>query len=168
MIGKTPELIKDFYSKYNPSGKNVLEVGSLDVNGNIKDLLLERYSNYIGIDMRDGANVDMVVDGHDIKKHFKKESFDLVICIDTLEHDSKFWLTVENMRWVLKKGGWLILGAPSLKHPRHNHPYDYYRFFKSAFEVFLKGYKDVYTVEQTYSGDNADLPDQVYGWGRKP
>lgn len=167
MIGPTREFLQKLIDTHHPTG-DVLEVGSLDVNGNLREFFLSNFKSYVGIDMRDGANVDMVVDGHDIKKHFKKESFDLVICIDTLEHDCKFWETVENMRWVLKRGGWLILGAPSLKHPRHNHPHDYYRFFKSAFEVFLEGYEEVYTVEQLYSGDNADLPDQVYGWGRKP
>jgi len=167
MIQPTADLLRRFLQE-NPVSGRVLEVGSLDVNGNVNEILGQHFKEHIKMDMREGNNVDLVLNGHDIKKHFKEEEFDFVFCVDTLEHDDKFWITVENMRWVLKKGGWLFLGAPSLRHPRHNHPNDYYRFFETSFASFLEGYKGVHVEYQCYSNNGSEFPDQIYGYGQKP
>ena len=164
MITTTREFVKRLLERI-PKGK-VLEVGSLDVNGNIRDLF--GGWEYIGVDMRDGKNVDKIVNGHDLLKEFEPESFDLVVCIDTLEHDVRFWETIENMRGVLKTGGYLVVCVPSLRHPRHNHPNDYYRFFETFLgEVALEGYDDLCINIDCYSDNNTNLPDEVLGWGRK-
>lgn len=169
MIHRTPEFLDKFFLKHSPKPGKVLDVGSLDVNGNIKNFFTDRGYKYLGCDMRKGKNVDVVVNGHDLKKRFKRNSFDMVVCFDTLEHDDRFWLTVANMRYVLKPGGWLILGAPSNRHPRHNHPSDYYRFFETSFkEVFFDGYEEVYAEFQCYSDNGENNPDQIYGYARKP
>lgn len=167
MISTTIEFIEKFKKDHPKERGKVLDVGSFDVNGNVRHLFSD-FKEYVGVDMREGKNVDVVVNGHDLIKKFGKESFDVVMCFDTLEHDDKFWLTVENMRGVLKKGGWLLLGAPSLNHPRHNHPYDYYRFFDKAFEVFLGGFVDVGITEECYNTSSSDKPDQIFGIGKKP
>jgi len=52
----------------------------------------------IGIDMRPGACVDIQMNAHDLLTKFEPNTFDCVICFDTLEHDDKFWLTVDNMK----------------------------------------------------------------------
>lgn len=168
MISTTTKFIEKFLVENKIKGGSALEVGSLDVNGNIKDQLTSNGFDYLGIDMREGNNVDRVIDGHDIKKHFEKGQFDLVICIDTMEHDKAFWVTVSNMKWVLKKGGWIILGAPSLRHPRHNHPSDYWRFFGEAFEALLSDMDNVHVEELSFA-DPQDFskPDQIYAWGQK-
>jgi SAM-dependent methyltransferase len=170
MLSKTTDFVKKF-RKDHPFGGRVLDVGSLDVNGNIKG----EFSGmeYLGIDMRPGKNVDLVLNGHDIKSHFQESEFDLVICFDTLEHDLEFWKTTENMKWVLKKNGWLLAGAPSIHHPRHNYPYDYYRFTRDSFSQYIFGdMTNVYVEEQFYNpvlsvDYDESRPDQVFGWGQK-
>jgi SAM-dependent methyltransferase len=170
MLSTTITFVKKFQKEHSFLGK-VLDVGSLDVNGNIKGEFKE--FDYTGIDMRPGKNVDIVLNAHDIKDRFKEGEFDIVVCFDTLEHDNKFWITVKNMKWVLKKGGWLLVGAPSIHHPRHNHPYDYYRFTRDSFlqyifedmtNVFVR--EDYYNVPENKDYD-IDKPDQVFGWGQK-
>jgi len=170
MLSTTIDFVKKF-KKEHPFLGRVLDVGSLDINGNLRGEFEE--FDYIGIDMRPGKNVDIDINGHDLKETFKKGEFDIVMCFDTLEHDIQFWLTVENMKWVLKKGGWLLVGAPSINHPRHNHPYDYYRFTRDSFSQYIFGdmtnvfiREDYYNVPEN-SDYNEDKPDQVFGWGQK-
>lgn len=144
--------------------EKVLEVGSLDVNGNVKEYVT--FKNYIGTDMREGRNVEIVINGHNLTDKFEKESFDLVICFDTFEHDDKFWLTLEQMKKVLKTGGYLIIGAPGRNCPQHDHPNDYWRFMPSSFEFFFEDMEDTYLEKQTDDQSHI-FEDEIYGWGRK-
>lgn len=168
MRHQSKEFVEKFLKEHPASHRNVLEVGSLDVNGNIRDLFKE--DDYTGLDMRSGPNVGLVLNAHDLFPHFKEETFDLVVCFDTLEHDDEFWVSVTNMRHVLKSGGYLILGMPSRNCPYHEHPSDYWRIMGPAMsDVFLKGYEDTYTeIQQDNPGLNNNAEDEVYGWGRKP
>lgn len=132
-------------------------------------MFIDKGYEYIGLDMRSGKNVDIVADAHRLP--FKKNTFSLVFCVDTIEHDDAFWLTIAEMKRVLKRGGWLIIGAPSRAHNEHKHPYDYWRFMKESFElVLLKGFKNI-NVKVCYNsnGDYLGHPveNQIYGWGQK-
>lgn len=164
MRHQTPTFVRQFLEKHNPKRDNVLEVGSLDVNGNIRDLFKD--NAYVGLDMRDGANVDVVGNGHDLVARFGKNKFNLVVCVDTLEHDDAFWVTVSEMKKVLKKGGWLILGVPSRRCPLHEHPSDYWRFMSHGMEVMLDGLVDTYVEVQRDAGEDS-AEDEIMGYGRK-
>lgn len=168
------DFIRDFYKTRGPF-KNLLDVGSRDINGSVKAVIeYERFTmpeEIIGIDMVEGKNVDVVMNGHDLLKRYQKESFDCVTCCETLEHDNKFWLTVDNMRLLVKPGGWMLITVPGLYFFRHDYPDDYYRFTDSVFyQIFFEGWEDV--VVRNYE-DQADTtsgkPNQsVMGYGRKP
>ncbi len=154
---------KDFLYKFleeHPVAGKVLEIGSRNINGSIKEILIEHGLEYQGLDMVYSGDPDeIIMNAHDIKDKFEKETYDFVVCLDTLEHDDKFWLTVENMRWVLKKGGWMLIVAPSVNCPIHDWPSDYYRFLLTPFkEVFFEGFKNCYFE---------DNQDAIYGWGQK-
>jgi SAM-dependent methyltransferase len=147
----------------------VLEVGSLDVNGSVRAGLNDCSTSYWGIDMRKGTNVDQVVNGHDLVSVFGKDKFDTVICVDTIEHDDEFWVTIDQIKQVLKPGGYLLLGAPGRACPLHDHPDDYWRFMPSAFTKLFEGMEDVY-VETEYQDEhylNQQIEAELYGWGRK-
>jgi SAM-dependent methyltransferase len=86
---------------------------------------------------------------------FKDKSFDLVVSNATLEHDARFWLTVAEMRRVLRPGGLLIIGVPGfvkddpplpgrITHTFRVHmTHDYYRFsIRAVREIFLEGMKN--------------------------
>lgn len=108
--------------------KRVLEVGSLNVNGTVRELF---GSDYIGVDMRDGPGVDMVAEAH--KLPFEDESFDVVISTEMLEHDAQFWLSLPEMGRVLRPaGGVLILTTRSNGFPEHGFPEDYWRFMPNS------------------------------------
>lgn len=73
--------------------KKVLEVGSLDINGSIRD----EFSNcfYIGIDLDHGPGVDLIASGQDVC--FTDGFFDTVISCECFEHNPYWQETLENM-----------------------------------------------------------------------
>lgn len=79
-----PELFK---------GVSVLEVGSLDINGTVRDFFdAERY---VGVDIGPGPGVDVVCAGQDLD--YPDRSFDVAISAECFEHNP-FWLaTFTNM-----------------------------------------------------------------------
>ena len=166
MRHQNKEYLERFLNKH-PEIHGVLEVGSLDVNGSVRDIFASgTYGDYLGLDMRDGKNVDIVLNAHDIPTRWTTPTFDLVICFDTLEHDDKFWVTVENMRNIVKEGGWLFVSAPSGACPEHDHPHDYWRFMPQSFNLFFEGFKNVEILKDR-DNQNQKVDDEIIGWGQK-
>jgi SAM-dependent methyltransferase len=164
MRWQTNEFVKKFLTEHvQVEPFKVLDVGSMDVNGTVKDLFHE--GTYTGADMRSGGNVDVVVNGHDLVKKFGLKSFDMVTCFDMMEHDEKFWLTITQMKKVLKKGGWLLIGAPGRACSLHDYPGDYWRFMPESFTSLLSGMKDVHV--ETELMPDSDTEASIYGYGQK-
>ena len=115
---------------------SVLDVGSYDVNGNVRALF--DGARYVGIDMRPGPNVDRVLDAHFLVEAFGPESFDTVVCCEMLEHDPAFWLSMKQMGAVLKHGGRLVLTTRGLGFPLHEYPTDLWRFTPDAGSVIAR------------------------------
>ena len=65
------------------SSKKVLEVGSLDINGSIREFFTE--CAYLGVDLAAGPGVDLVSRGEDLD--FPDESFDVVASCECFEHN---------------------------------------------------------------------------------
>ena len=151
-------------NRFTPT--KVLDVGSCDINGNIRHLFNKK-TEYIGVDMRRGDNVDVVINGHNLLTRFKEEEFDLVVSFDTFEHDGAFWLTLEQMKKVLKPGGWIVLGFPGRNCPEHDHLRDYWRFMPQSIDILLLGYEDVEVVAQLDDPSHEKF-DEIYCMGRKP
>lgn len=139
-------------------GMKILEVGALDINGSVRDLFEAEGVEYIGTDMMEGKGVDVVVDGHDLMKLYSPEEFDIVICLETFEHDINFWVTLENIRSLVKPGGFLIISTPTFKFPIHRHPRDYYRFGEDAYrEWFFRDYEVLDLQEVVSKGINPGI-----------
>jgi len=111
----------------------------------------------------------MVLNGHDLLTVFEPESFDLVLCCETFEHDDKFWETLDQMKKVLKPGGWLLITVPGIFFIHHDFPGDYYRFTKTAVESWYKEFEDVHVEEFADPNDIPEKPNtSVMAYGRKP
>lgn len=109
--------------------KHVLEVGSYDVNGSVRPLVMHHEpASYVGIDMRSGPGVDQVVDAVNLVAHFGVATFDLVICAEVLEHAEHWRAVIQNLKDVLKPGGLLLLTTRSWGFPLHEYPGDFWRF----------------------------------------
>jgi len=107
--------------------KRVLEVGSKDYGNtqNYRDLF--QSSEYIGVDLESGKNVDLV---HDLSKDtgdLQKDSFDLIIICSVLEHCEKPWKLAENLELLLSETGVIFTSHPWVWR-YHKYPEDYFRF----------------------------------------
>lgn len=148
----------------------VLDIGSLDLNGNNR-YLFEDYK-YLGVDIGYGENVDLVCCGHEVKD---AHGFDVVISTECLEHD-QFWpKTLANMIILTKPNGLMLFSCATTGRPEHgttrtspaDSPYtnDYYHNLGIEeidkaidFSKYFKQYE--FIVQTTPSCD-------LYFWGIK-
>lgn len=103
--------------KYPKSFKKakVLELGSLNINGSVREHFED--CEFVGIDWREGEDVDIVCFAHETL--FEKNYFDVIISFSMLEHDI-FWKDslAHNLPY-LKKDGLIMLnwiGKAGKKH----------------------------------------------------
>lgn len=116
----------------------VLDLGSLDINGNNRYLF--DGGTYLGVDLGEGANVDVVCKAHDLK--FADGSFDVVISTEMLEHDPNMKESLGNAFRMLKSGGLMVLTMGGVGRREHGTvksiPED------SPFTVNIEGWSDYY------------------------
>jgi len=123
------EIGRLFFQGYVTDGDFILDIGSMDVNGSLRDFR-PAGSPYFGVDLSAGRGVDVVVTTN-AQLPFPAEIFDIVVSTSCLEHDAMFWMTFLEMCRVLKEGGYLYLNAPS-RGAYHQYPIDAWRFFPDA------------------------------------
>jgi len=73
--------------------KNVLEVGSLNINGSIRQFFQQ--CNYVGVDLGAGRDVDVIAKGEDLS--YADGSFDVVASCECFEHNPEWAKTFGNM-----------------------------------------------------------------------
>ena len=93
---------------------SVLDCGSLDINGNNRYLFDN--CNYMGIDIVEGKNVDIVTRVHEFKTDFQ---FDCVISTEMLEHDEFFADSLNAMFNLTSPGGLLLITAAGYGREEH-------------------------------------------------
>lgn len=116
-------------SREEIQGKRVLEVGSIDVNGNLRPtvtVLAPR--EYVGVDIEAGKGVDIVCSAESIIDRFGKESFDALISTEMLEHVRDWKKVISNIKNIVKPGGVILLTTRSRGFKYHGFPYDFWRF----------------------------------------
>jgi SAM-dependent methyltransferase len=97
---------------------NVLDIGSLDINGNNRYLFHK--CRYWGIDIVDGKNVDMVISCQDhLGKPQYESHYDVIISTEMLEHDKSWNMDLQMMYWALKPEGLLLITAAGDGRPEH-------------------------------------------------
>jgi len=93
-------------------------------------------SEYVGADYQtDRSRPDVVCSAVDMP--FPDASFDTLACTEVLEHVPEPLRALREMHRVLKSGGHLILTVP-LYWPRHDLPYDFYRYPYDGLLYLLK------------------------------
>jgi SAM-dependent methyltransferase len=97
------------------TGKRVLEIGSLDIFGGVRDRFTD--CDYIGIDVAPGPGVDFVSQGQDYDA--PDASFDTVICCEVMEHNPYWKETFLNILRLCKPGGLVLMTCASTGRPEH-------------------------------------------------
>jgi len=131
--------------------KDILEVGSYNINGSLRTYLLEnKPSKYIGVDIQAGPFVDQVCNAEDIITVFGKESFDVLVSTEMMEHVEKWKLIVSNFKNILRPNGSLIITTRSIGFAKHDHPFDFWRYEESDMRNIFSDFiieateKDIY------------------------
>lgn len=125
----------------------IVDFGSYDVNGTLKPIFGKH--KYIGIDMSEGPNVDIVCDNS--KTPFENNTVDVVVSSSCFEHDDCFWETFLEMCRIIKEGGYIYINAPSAGD-YHGYPGDCWRFYKDSWSALAKwANKNGYIIELVYS-----------------
>jgi len=93
----------------------VLEIGSLDINGTVRDFFTN--CDYIGLDVAEGKHVDVVCEGQNYTA--PDNSFDHVISCEAMEHNPYWVETFENMIRVCKPGGLIVMTCASTGRAEH-------------------------------------------------
>jgi SAM-dependent methyltransferase len=138
MIARTLIWIEQVNRRLGLNPKRILEIGSIDTNGSPRGYFS---GDYLGIDIREGPGVDLILNGYEIANYFKHK-FDAVLCLHLLEHTAKPWVIAENVRKVLNKGGLFYVSVPTFRFPRHDYPNDYWRPSEEAVkEVIMEGFE---------------------------
>ena len=120
--------IENYARKLKARRIKVLDVGSYNYNGSYKNLFESDRFEYIGLDMGEGPNVDVILKNPYDWTEIQSDSFDIVISGQAFEHIEFFWLTMVEMTRVLKKEGLICIIAPN-GFDEHRYPVDCYRFF---------------------------------------
>ncbi len=114
----TPEAVR---------GKQIVEVGSSEYG--LRSLLTHwGPARYVGVDISPGPGVDVVCPAEQAADRLGRDSFDLVICTETLEHIRDWRAAVRNLKALCRQGGLLLVTAPSRGYPYHGAPFDYWRY----------------------------------------
>lgn len=118
--------------------KNILEIGSGKKVDNEYCYSYKKYFEKNNRFLCSDVNREF---GHrviDITDMDIKNKFDMIICLNVLEHVYDYQKAVDNLQRALKKGGELIVFIPYL-YPLHDTPHDYFRFSEYALRrVFSK------------------------------
>lgn len=119
MHNSVREFVRRIATERNLTSADVLELGSLDVNGTVRDLFT---GTYHGVDIVEGPGVDTVASAHDIDTEA-----DVVLCLEMLEHDANPNATFATIARCLTADGTAIITTRSAGFP-HHHPPDLWRF----------------------------------------
>jgi len=73
-----------------------------------------------------GKYVDVVLPAKRLVGCFGPEPFDVVISTEVMEHVFDWRLIINNIKSVLKRGGFIYLTTRSRDFPYHAHPHDHW------------------------------------------
>lgn len=92
-------------NKKDQQNIKVLEFGSLDINGSVRSILQSISDLYIGVDMQQGAGVDVICNAVD----FDSDTlFDVVVCCEVFEHTPEWRDIINNSYRLMCDGGLFI------------------------------------------------------------
>lgn len=168
-----------------PGPLDVAEFGSLVVEGQeelaLRPAVLEALpygSRYVGVDMRGGPGVDVVADMEDEGASVRAmlqpyqwtpagrevNGFDVVLCVDTLEHVRRPWLAARTLAASCAPSGYAIVVVP-FAFEVHEHPHDYYRYTQDGLRALLSQF---FGTVQTAQDPDGTMPHTVVAVAQRP
>lgn len=113
-----------------------LELGSRARSGLVHRALVPAAWTYVGMDILEGTNVDVVGDAHELSSLFPADHFDAVMSLSVVEHLLMPWKVVIELNRVLKVGG-IGLFTTHQAWPVHDAPWDFWRFSRESWPALF-------------------------------
>lgn len=165
------EIIESFIPKEEV--KSILDVGSLDINGNNRWMFSDKDS-YFGVDIVDGKNVDYTGTIVDYHKTLHCNNYDVVISTEMFEHDKSWKDSIMAMLAMCRSGGYVIFTCATVGRREHGTTRttpkdspatnDYYmNLTRKDFEK-LEGFKEAFSSYYFFTNN---LTKDLYFYGRK-
>lgn len=153
---------------------SVLEVGSLDINGSVRQFFDAK--RYVGVDIGEGPGVDVVCKGHEYKD---RKRFDCVISCECFEHNPHWVETFRNMVRLTRTGGLVVFSCATTGRSEHGtsrtcawaspltvaQGWDYYR---NLTEQDFRNEFDIDVMFSSYAFEVNPASSDLYFWGIKP
>ena len=175
MNNQTFENLNLFFNYYYKDDKNlkIIDVGSnIRTPAKIKKLeaIFAKHS-YIGVDLVEGKNVDIVLD-NPYSYPFNDEEIDIVIANNIFEHSEHFWILYLELIRILKPNGILYTNSPS-NGDYHRGPFnqdsliDAWRFYPDSGKALqnwanINNFKNLILLESyTYKRRDSDWNDYI-------
>lgn len=147
-------------------GVQVVDFGAKDYNGSLKELFSN--SNYTGVDISEGKNVDVVKEAH---LYNPATQFDTVVSGEMLEHDEHWKESLLNMYRLTRSGGLIVVSCAGKDRPEHGtrrtdgHLYgttqDYYMNLEK------KHFEEIYTDKMFQDYEIIEYNQDTYFYGIK-
>jgi SAM-dependent methyltransferase len=169
------ESVKQRFPQYFKN-RFVLDIGSLDINGN--NQFLFDSCLYLGIDLAQGRNVDLISKGHELA--LPDASVDIIVSTECFEHDQFYERTLQNIVRMVKPGGLFLFTCATtgrLEHgTRRTTPQDapfiqdvpsWSDYYKNLEEEDIRKALDLEQLFSTFEFSKNDESKDLYFWGIK-
>lgn len=137
--------------------KRIIEFGSRTDGDSIRNVF-EKWGckKYIGIDYVAGKNVDVVCNAENILDTFQKNSFDIVLCFEMMEHIADWRKAISNIKNICKEKGIIFITTRSRGFPYHHakNETDFWRYEKSDMEDI---FSDCNVLESEYDASQPGI-----------
>lgn len=156
-----------FYDQYIPKCQNVqvVEVGSQNVNGGLREIFNTPYTHFTGLDFVPGPGVDHILEDP-YTMPYPDNSLEVILCSSVLEHCDMFWLLFLDMARALKPGGLIYINVPS-NGDFHRWPVDCWRFYPDAGKALEKwarrNLQDIVLLESFIGKQDQDIWNDFVG-----
>lgn len=156
------------------NGVKVLEIGSLNINGTVRDFF--KNCDYTGIDVGKGPGVDIVAQGQNFDA--PSNTYDTVISCECFEHNPYWEQTFMNMYRMCKSSGLVIMTCATEGRPEHGttrtSPRDSPLTIKQGWEYYRnlteRDFLQIFNIGAMFLG-HSFIPDSrnhdLYFWGIK-
>lgn len=114
----------------------VLEIGSRNVSGVVRQDVFPHQAEYVGFDVHPGEGVTVVGDSHRLSDYLPADKFDLVYTVSVFEHLMFPWKAVLEINKVMKTGG-IVFVSTHPAWPTHELPWDFWRFMAGGFQALF-------------------------------
>lgn len=96
---------------------DILEIGSFNINGGVREMFAPWAVSYVGIDPQEGPGVDIVISA---TEYIEPSAYDIIVTNETFEHTPDWKEIVENCYTNLRNGGLFTATMAGEGRPPHS------------------------------------------------